>query len=379
VFYDDGAETDVVPGPGSQWQRRRVTRPFSWHEEERTLDWGHSWAPYPRFSYDADRGLVLIAELGYRRYDFLRDPYSSDLRLSAGWSFGLSQPWFDYSHDFRDLVGGSDLRLWLHWSGFEIIDFYGLGNESVPSGPRSFHRTPHKQVEMAMMVGFGDGESRALGIGPVIQYLSTDTTGAASYLRATEPYGSGRFVEVGLRTTFELDTRDRSGTPSRGYRLEGGAAYYPELLSVDRGHFGEVHAQAATYISPAGGSPTLALRAQGKKLWGTYPFAESAFLGGPSSLRGLREQRYAGDASLLGTAELRVDLARVIVVVPTDVGLFGFADAGRVFHDEQSSRWHSGFGAGIWLAPLRRSSTTQLSVARSEGRTAFMVGLDFAF
>jgi outer membrane translocation and assembly module TamA len=277
------------------------------------------------------------------------------------------------------MVGGSDLVLRYYWSGLEIIDFYGLGNESVASGPTSFHRTPHKRIEMSMMLGFGDGESRQLGIGPVIEYISTDTSGTASYLRTAQPYGSGRFTQVGLRTVVELDRRDRLGTPSRGYRLEGGGTYFPGLISVDRGAFGEVHGQATAYVSPPGGSPTLALRVQGKKVWGTYPFSESAFLGGQGSLRGLHEQRYAGSMSLLGSAELRVDVARILLVLPTDFGLLGLVDVGRVFHDEESSRWRTGFGGGIWLAPLRRSSTVHFTVARAEGRNAIYLGVGLPF
>ena len=380
AFYDSGETTEVVAGPGTHWYERAVPRPFSWHEEERNLDWGHSWVPDPRFAYDGDRGLVLTAGLTYNRYGFQRDPYSSQIGLRVGWSFGLGQPLVDYRHYFRDVVGGSDLRIQFRWSGMEIIDFYGLGNESVPLGPTAFHRTPHKQVVMSTMVSFGDGASRQLSIGPVVQYLSTDTTGTASYLRAVQPYGSGRFGQIGLQASFELDGRDREGTPSRGYALEGGATYFPEFMSVERGEFGEAHAQAAAYVSPAGGSPALALRLQGKKLWGTYPFAESAFLGGMSSLRGLHEQRYAGDASLLGSAEVRLDVARILFIVPTDFGLIGLADLGRVFRDgEQSSEWHSGVGGGIWLAPLRRTSTFHFTVARAERRTAIYFGVGLAF
>jgi hypothetical protein len=379
VFYDDGEGTGVIPGRGTRWHERRVSRSFSWHEEERSLDWGHSWAPDPQFSYDGDRGLVLTAGLTYNRYAFLRDPYSSQVGLRAGWSFGLSQPLVDYRHYFRDVIGGSDLGVRFHWSGLEIIDFYGFGDESVASGPTAFHRTPHKRVEMSMMVGFGNGESRQLAIGPVLEYLSTDTTGTASYLRAAEPYGSGRFGQVGLQTIFEFDGRDRSGTPSRGYTLEGGAAYFPEFMSVDRGEFGEVHGQATAYLSRPGGGQTLALRVQGKKVWGTYPFAKAAFLGGASNLRGLHEQRYAGDASLLGSAELRLDVARLLLVVPSDFGFLGLVDVGRVFHDGRSSRWLSAFGGGVWLAPLMRSSTVHFTLARAEGRSAVYVGVGLAF
>jgi outer membrane protein assembly factor BamA len=229
-------------------------------------------------------------------------------------------------------------------------------------------------------VSFGDGETTRLSVGPALRYISTDTLRTGNYLAAVRPYGSGRFGEIALQATFERDARDRAGTPSAGYHVTGGAAYFPEFMSVDRGEFGEVHGHAAVYLSPFGMNPTLAFRAEGKKLWGSYPFQESAFLGGSSSLRGLHEQRYAGDASLLGSAELRVDLKRVLFILPTDVGLFAFGDAGRVFRDgESSSRWSRGWGGGIWLAPLRRSSTAQVSLARAQGRTAVYFGIGFAF
>jgi hypothetical protein len=379
-FYDDGDATELVPGPGTHWNERSVTRPFSWHEDDRRLDWGHSWLPDPRVSYDADRGLVLSAGLTYSRYGFLREPYASRLGLRVGWSFGLAAPLVEYRHYFRDVIGGSDLRMAFRWSGLEIIDFYGFGNETIGQGPTSFHRIPHKRVELSTMVSFGDGESRQLSIGPVLQYLSTDTTGTASYVGVTRPYGSGRFGQLGMQASFELDARDRLGTPSHGYRLVGGATYFPEYMSVDRGEFGEAHAQAAAYLSPPSGNPTLTLRAEAKKLWGTFPFAESAFLGGASSLRGLHEQRYAGDASLFGGAQVRLDVARALFIVPTDFGLLGLADIGRVYREgEQSSRWHWGFGGGIWLAPLRRSSTAHFTVARSEGRTGIYVGVGLAY
>ena len=90
--------------------------------------------------------------------------------------------------------------------------------------------------------------------------------------------------------------------------------------------FGEVHGEAATYLTPETTfGPTLALRAGGKKVWGRFPFFESAFIGGAATVRGLREQRYAGDAALYGNAELRVRLGRFFVALPGDFGVFGLA------------------------------------------------------
>ena len=45
----------------------------------------------------------------------------------------------------------------------------------------------------------------------------------------------------------------------------------------------------------------LALRVGGKKLWGTYPYHEAAFIGGPDTVRGLRRRRPISAASAADT------------------------------------------------------------------------------
>lgn len=111
--------------------------------------------------------------------------------------------------------------------------------------------------------------------------------------------------------------------------------------------------------------PTLALRVGGKKLWGTFPYHEAAFIGGPDTVRGLRRQRYAGDASAFGNAELRLRLFDFKMLVPIDVTVFGLADGGRVFVDgEDSNRWHHGVGGGLGLTFLRPEYTFSIAAAR---------------
>ncbi|HSM05816.1 MAG TPA: BamA/TamA family outer membrane protein [Longimicrobiales bacterium] len=379
-FYDDGDATEVVEGPGTRHHERDVPRRFSWRNDEHHLDWGTEWRPMPAGGYGPDRGLMIGAAVTVDRFGFRKDPYSSRMRIEAGWSFGLSEPLVDYRHWFRDALLGQDLTIHARWSGLEIIEFYGLGNETPQSASTSFYRVPHKQIVLSTSIESGDGERRRIGIGPVLKYMSTDTTDTSHYLGTVDPYGSGRFWQVGLQAEVLLDGRDRGGTPSSGYHFEGGGAYVPALMDVDQGAFGEVHGQAAAYLSPPGGNPTLAVRAQAKKVWGTFPFAEAAFLGGPTSVRGVREDRYAGHASLLGSAEVRLDIARLLFLVPTDFGVMAFADAGRVYaHGESSDTWRTGWGGGLWFAPLSRGTILHLTVARSDERTSFYAGIGFAF
>ena len=79
-------------------------------------------------------------------------------------------------------------------------------------------------------------------------------------------------------------------------------------------------------------------------------------------------------------AELRAFLARLTLVLPIDMGVFGLADVGRVYlSGETSGKWHASRGGGVWLAPLNRSATVYFAAATSEGNRAFYAGTGFAF
>jgi len=145
--------------------------------------------------------------------------------------------------------------------------------------------------------------------------------------------------------------------------------------------FGEVHGEVGTYLTPhTTVGPTLALRAGGKKVWGTFPFFESAFVGGAATVRGLREQRYAGDAALYGNAELRLRLGRFFVVLPGDFGVLGLADVGRVYLEgESSDTWHTGVGGGLWFAFLDPANTITVTLARGDNRTALYLRAGFGY
>jgi hypothetical protein len=58
----------------------------------------------------------------------------------------------------------------------------------------------------------------------------------------------------------------------------------------------------------------------------------------------------------------------------------GFTDVGRVFADrDDSDQWHSGVGAGVWIAPLVRRNTVSASFAHSRERTGFYFSTGFSF
>lgn len=342
-------------------------------------DWGGFWRFRPWMSSGPEVGFFFGG--GVVRYDFgfRKRPYRSKLALRAGYATGADAFRAEFRGEFWRVNSRVRTELLLRASGIEVVRFFGFGNETPRIAPDFFYRVPQQQYVAAPSVTFPFGGSGAFTIGPVLKYAHTNLE-AGRFISVSQPYGVGSFGEVGGAAGVEWDTRNGPAA-TRGVRLLAGGGVYPAVWDVTE-TFGEVHGEASTYLTPRTGSfgPTLALRAGGKKVWGRYPFFESAFVGGASTVRGLREQRYAGDAALYGNAELRARLGRFFVVLPGEFGVFGLADAGRVFLEgESSDQWHTGVGGGIWFAFLETANTISVAVARGDGRTALYLRAGFAY
>jgi outer membrane protein assembly factor BamA len=239
-------------------------------------------------------------------------------------------------------------------------------------------------VDQALLVATAtlslrNGDSSEFGIGPVFKRTASDTTETGTLVAERRPYGSGTLSQVGLQASLDHDTRDHLTWPTRGIHLTVDGAYYPELVDL-ASPVVEARGELATYVSPGGGNPTLATRVGGKHVWGTFPYYEAALLGGSANVRGLREQRFAGRSSAYGSAELRAKLGLLSFFFPAEFGVFGFGDLGRVFQDDLASdAWHTTYGGGLWIAPVTRATTIQVSMAKSENRAALYFGLGFGF
>ncbi|HVH13928.1 MAG TPA: BamA/TamA family outer membrane protein, partial [Longimicrobium sp.] len=115
----------------------------------------------------------------------------------------------------------------------------------------------------------------------------------------------------------------------------------------------------------------------GRRVWGAFPFFESAFLGGGSTLRGYTGQRFAGDAMVFGGTELRVPVLRANLGLRGTLGLIGLADAGRVWFDgESDGDWHTAAGAGVFFHAAGQAA--YVTVARGD-RTTLNFGLGMPF
>lgn len=367
--------------------------PFGVHAR----NWGSWLRPAVWVAAEPDVGLFLGGGMVLYTYGFRKTPYRYQLSLRGGYALGAGRGRAEVRLESPSLAYNLEGAIVARASGIDVVNFHGFGNETleldddfVRVRQELYTFTPTLTLKLMGEWGRrGDDDSDtdrrlppslSLQFGPVVKVARTriDVGGILDQLR---PLGINTFGQVGAVLGVEYDSRDRLLAPSRGLYVRAEGHVYAPVLTVEE-VFGRSGGEVRTYLTPGDGfhAPTLALRVGAEKVWGTFPFFEAAFVGGSTTLRGFRNQRFAGDGAVYGGGELRLALARYSAVVPGQVGVFGFTDVGRVFFEgEDSNRWHVGAGGGIWLSILERANTVSIGLAKSAERVALYAGAGFAF
>lgn len=358
-IYDHEGENRIVEGPGTHYSDAVYVHPVD-RRKYPLRDFGDMTIPSLWIAGGGDLGVLAGLNLDFYRFSFRQHPHASRQSVRAGYSTGLKGFKLEYDGEWLHTNSRKMRRLFAQMSEVEIVRFHGFGNETPAEGVSDFYKTPHRQFVLSPSFRFGLDDPVDFSIGVVGKYIQPDLL-PGRFLTLERPYGAEDFGQVGAGAALVVDGRNRRVAATRGVLLSAAGNFYPKAWSVDE-NFGEAHGEMAAYLKFG---PVLALRVGGKHLWGRYPYHEAAFIGGPDTVRGLRRQRFAGDASAFGNAELRLRLFDFKLLVPIDVGVFGLADGGRVFLDgEESDRWHHGVGGGLSLTFLRPEYTFSIAGAR---------------
>jgi hypothetical protein len=395
-FYDNGQgpskeavgqQDSTGYDPDTAWNRKPVVKLHGW-EVPQFRDRGSRMRPTAGLS--TGRGLGVVPSLGLTRvkYGFRQFPYASRMELDVKYATAISAWGVELTTDNR--IENSRMFWATRTEVSQLLSgkFRGFGNDiSLPEDVET--RVHQTQVLVQPSIGWALGPVTEFTFGPVVKYTSTDSV-AGTFIASERPYGFRRFGQAGVQLRFlhesTREVQDKSttarfteGPPERGLTIDASAAAYPAVWDAQSA-FGSVSAVTTGHVTmPLPLRPVLAARAGGQILFGDYPYFESAFIGGSSSIRTIRRQQYAGDAALYGTLELRVPIAQFSFIFPLNTGLLGFVDAGRVYLDGKSpGGWHVGKGAGFWLGLIKPSTSLTLTFTNQTDRR-WLVGTGFVF
>jgi hypothetical protein len=379
-FYDDRGDNVFITAAGTHVDESEYDEPDTGDDTAAAppRDWGSYWLPVPHLSYEPDIGTYIGMGANRYGYGFRYSPWKTRLTFSAG--FGTGADWFrgHIDYDFP-LHGSVRARLAVRYTGADRYNFYGFGNETDSDSATSFYHADRRDLLLTAVATVRPTPRSELSAGPAFK-LSTPFREAGTLLDTLDPYGAGRFEEMGVQAGFVRDSRNHRTAATAGTLLRLDGRFFPAWLDVVE-PFGMLRGETAVYLAPdTAGSITLALRAGGEKIWGDSPYHDATYLGGSNTIRGYANRRFAGDASAFGNAELRVPLAGFFLTLPVHFGVFGVADAGRVFvAGESSSKWHTAAGGGLWFAALHPANVMTIALVRGEEQTGLYVKAGFQF
>jgi hypothetical protein len=357
----------------------------------------HGTSIRPVGSIGSGYGLGIVPSIGIARYryGFRRVPYSSMTSAEVAYSTAIKGFDIELGYDKRFESSSFHVPVRARMTQLEVVEFRGFGN-AVPDLQDDFYDVRQRQWSFRPALGFSPNSRSDISLGPIVRYTTTDST-PNRFISQQQPYGFDRFAQAGLQLQLRYDTRDDKELFDVGGRnvlvglVEGDrppvlwgkvnltASAYPGILDAETAYEKIAGVVSAYFAAPVLTRPVLALRGGGEKLFGDFPYFDAALIGGSRSLRTERRQRFAGDASLYGTAELRVPIASFPLILPLNVGAIGFVDAARVYVDGQSpGGWHQGTGAGFWISLVRPELGLTVMRTNNPDRR-ILTSLGFAF
>ncbi len=362
----------------------------AWCQEEDEIakyqpprDYGHDWSFAPLLNYATYEGLLIGGGPRLYEFGFRKIPYLYRMDLVGGFTFKTGAYQFVYTAHFPSLLHKVDLEIYAHASQLEVLNFYGFGNSSVRNKKQEdvkFYSVNSNEYILHPSLKYRPNKVVSLGFETLVEHFQLRQRGIRFLTVAqADKIGNDKTI-VGAGLSFGVDSRNHPLFPSRGLyvRLEG----WNHADAFSRSHpFQRIAGDLRFFF----GDTLLrdfvvGVHVRGEKLHGKFPFHEAAFLGGPQSLRGYRLQRFAGDAAVLGSVDLRISMFRLKVLVPTEVGILLLADAGRVWYEGHSSGdWHTDTGGGFWFAPLSRDLTISVLAASSVDGLVINAGFGFSY
>ena len=340
------------------------------------------WMPLATAALNADDGFLLGLGFKYTKMDgFRKLPYASVQQVMVSHSFATSAFRVRYSGEWLQAAGKADIVLQAFVQAPDnTMNFFGRGNETVLNkidNYRTYHRTRFDTYQIDPSLRWHIGESATISAGPSLQFyhLNRDDNGGRfinqsglikSYDSLTVDQDK---AHAGVQVNLISNKRNNNVLPSEGYFFSVNIQGYTGLNNYSKS-FLQIRPEF-TYYQRLNSKGTIVIseRIGGGITAGDAAFYQSMFLGGQGNLLGYLQNRFAGEHMVYNNLQARVKLFNIAsYILPGQLGLTGFYDAGRVWEkDEHSDKWHQGTGGGVYFAPAGLTIVQLLAGHSQEG------------
>ena len=369
IIYDN-TEKNTVNGGKETKDRRSVEA-----EENTYVRRGPQYEkniviPLPIIGYNPDDGFLIGMGLNYTTFSFGKPDFSTKHRFRADYAFATNGLNFTYGGEFFDSFKRWDIVTNVKATNSRYsINYFGLGNETkLPTeyeeGDFDFNRVRQSNyyadigLRKRFLGKLGDISFRPLLDVTQVQdtpgrFITDEATDLPADRFERQYYGGGIFE-------FNFKNVDKNGSPSHGIHFHMDYTLQTNLGDTDR-VFNRFNSFWTIYFPlTAKANPVIATRIGFSAIDGDYRFFQTPSIGGSggaanfNSLRGYRSQRFRGDSAFFHNIDFRWSTFNSKnSILPFTLGVHAGFDYGRVWLETEDSRkWHTGYGGGIWIAPI---------------------------
>ena len=385
-FYDDGKKTAIVKGAATSFDDAYFPVPEDIEErlEPSQIYYGSRWLFVPDAGFNTDDAVKVGGEINYYGYGFRKIPYNYLHKIKVLYASRPNSFQFEYDGQFIDVWHHVDFHLKLMQSELSFTRYYGFGNETPVDEDlmdNDYYRLDQEYVTILPEFKFKLTKSFALLAGAFYEYNSSSlNTPSLLNTFKFDDYGTGSLKSFGTKLETQIDTRDNGHDPQKGYMIDVEGRYYFNTADLREDFFRLTFDLRKYHTFDLFRKSTLALRAGGGRVWGTYPFYHAMFLGGDDNLRGFTRERFSGDGAVFAQAALRSSLSELRIIIKGEFGVNLFAETGRVFTEgSHSKKWHNSVGGGIWISYLDRAFIVNFSFAHAPDEDNVYLDTSMAF
>jgi hypothetical protein len=320
---------------------------------------------------------------------FRKDPYATKHFAYATKALSNSAWHLHYDADFIKIARNTDL---LFRSDAQLptvrTNFFGYGNSTsldkrIRAGYYNIHYT---LIEAFLMARHNLSSWFQLSWGPLAQYfkiqqennenhyISSIPSSASNKIYDGRWYGGGEVRAI-------INTKNSELIPTRGIFVNAYTRGYMGL-SDETNNFSQVGGDFSFYTDfISKNRVVLASDFGAHRNFDRFQIPQAQYLGFKQNLRGYRFQRFAGKARAYNNTELRINFGDVnLYLFKGPVGILAFHDVGRVWvSGEESDKWHTGYGGGVWIAPFKRLVLTGMLTSSKEENILPMLIFGFQF
>lgn len=357
------------------------------------LDYKYDYfKPWADIGYNIDDGFLLGLQLEYIKQGFRKEPYSMRQSIRADKAFQTGSYRFIYQANYIKAIKNIDLSVRADFKSLvNVTNFFGLGNNTIfdkSKGGIKYYRTQFETGSVSVLAGKQLQSWMQAGIGPAFQYFTVSKGKNIGNFIADFPVNGLDAATLfkdklyfGLEGRLDINSKNNAAIPTRGALIN---VYARQLFGLNSFSNDVLQTGLDIRIFMSFIQQTrfvFATRLGVGHNFGKYDFQQAQYLSGKVNVRGFRRERFAGRTMLFNNSEIRYQIADFkTYVFRGSMGILAFHDIGRVWAEgKKSNMWHSGYGAGIWVAPLKRLVIVSSLAFSKEEKALPMLTFGFQF